>query len=308
MSKYIFRDEDLSGLIPYRNASVNKCIACDSNGGDTQEDFSNSEDFPAKRCLSCGLIWMQPSFNEEGLNLYYSNYIGKRRINNQEKMQQRQEQYKLDVDFIQKHISKGVMLDIGCNGGFFLNGFSDDFDKNGIEIDKSAVDYANENFDNLSGKVHCMNLQDYYSTAKMVGVRGGYDLITMRGVIEHVTDPVKDIKMVSNLLNPGGVFAVSATPNADAVSVDLYRDNWTLFHPIQHLWHFSPKTLGLISHRHGLELIASDFPYLGTPYENVHEDIKRVADRIHNKENNIEDLSISGAFYGNMMSLIFKKL
>jgi len=275
MSKYIFRDEDLSSLIPYRNVSINKCIACGSNGGNTQEDFSNSEDFPAKRCISCGLIWMQPSFNEKGLNLYYSNYIGKRRINNQEKMQQRQEQYKLDVDFIQKYISHGVMLDIGCNGGFFLNSFSNDFDKNGIEIDKSAVNFANENFDKLSGKVHCVNLQDYYSTAKE-----GYDLIAMRGVIEHVTDPVKDIEMVSNLLNPEGIFAVSATPNADAVSVDLYRDNWALFHPIQHLWHFSPKTLSLICRKYGLELIACDFPYLDTPYENAYEDIKAVAERI----------------------------
>ena len=303
MSKYIFRDEDLSSLIPYRNVSINKCIACGSNGGNTQEDFSNSEDFPAKRCVSCGLIWMQPSFNEKGLNLYYSNYIGKRRINNQEKMQQRQEQYKLDVDFIQKYISHGVMLDIGCNGGLFLNSFSNDFDKNGIEIDKSAVNFANENFDKLSGKVHCVNLQDYYSTAKE-----GYDLIAMRGVIEHVTDPVKDIEMVSNLLNPEGIFAVSATPNADAVSVDLYRDNWALFHPIQHLWHFSPKTLSLICRKYGLELIACDFPYLDTPYENAYEDIKAVAERIKNKENNIEDLSVSTAFFGNMMSLIFKKI
>ena len=303
MSKYIFRDEDLSSLIMYRDVSVKKCIAC---GGGVQEDFSNSEDFPAKRCVSCGLIWMQPSFNEEGLNLYYSNYIGKRRINNQEKMQQRQEQYKLDTDFIQKYISHGVMLDIGCNGGFFLNSFSDDFNKNGIEIDKSAVDFCNENFDNLSGKVHCVNLQDYYSAIKCV--QGGYDLITMRGVIEHVTDPVKDIEMVSNLLNPKGIFAVSATPNADSVSVDLYQDNWTLFHPIQHLWHFSPKTLSLICRKYGLELIACDLPYLGTPYEDVYEDIKHIADRIENKEKCIEDLSISPAFFGNMMSLIFKKI
>jgi hypothetical protein len=58
MSKYIFRDEDLSGLIPYRDISVDKCVVCGSSGGDNQEDFSNSEDFPAKRCINCGLVWM----------------------------------------------------------------------------------------------------------------------------------------------------------------------------------------------------------------------------------------------------------
>jgi hypothetical protein len=104
------------------------------------------------------------------------------------------------------------------------------------------------------------------------------------------------------------VFAVSATPNADAVSVDLYGYNWMLFHPIQHLWHFSPKTLNLICRKYGLELIACDFPYLDIPYENAYEDIKAVAKRIENKENNIKDLSISPAFFENMMTLIFRKV
>ena len=243
---------------------------------------------------------MRPSFCKEGLSEYYSDYIGKRRINNKKKMEQRKEQYTLDVDFIQKYKSQGRMLDVGCSGGFFLDSFSKDIEKHGIEIDQSAVDYANQSFSGLAGRVNCISLEDYNPNSK-------FDLITMRGVIEHVMDPEKDIEKISSLLNKGGVFGVSATPNSEAICVDLYRDNWTLFHPIQHLWHFSPKTLSLICNRHGLELIASTFPYLGTPYENVYEDIKQVAERIRNKENNVEDLSISNAFYGNMMSLIFKK-
>ncbi len=297
-NNYIFRDENLTDLIQYRDIEIEKCIACNSS---KFRDFSSSKDFPAVKCSNCGLIWMQPSFNKDGLNKYYSDYIGKRRINNKKKMEQRQEQYKLDVDFVQKYKSKGRMLDIGCNGGFFLDCFSKEIEKHGIEIDQSAVDFANQNFKELAGRVNSTSLEDYNPGLK-------FDLITMRGVIEHVTDPEKDIEKVSALLSAGGVFGITATPNSDAITVDLYQDKWTLFHPIQHLWHFSAKTLSLICNRHGLELIACDFPYLGTPYENAYEDIKHVADRIKNKEHGVEDLSISPAFFGNMMSLIFKKI
>jgi len=297
-NNYIFRGENLTELIQYRNIEVDKCIACNSS---KFRNFSSSKDFPAAKCLNCGFIWMRPSFCKEGLDKYYSDYIGKRRINNKIKMDQRKEQYKLDVDFIQKYRAQGRMLDIGCSGGFFLDSFSKNIEKHGIEIDPSAVDYANQNFSGLAGRVNCISLEDYNPNSK-------FDLITMRGVIEHVMNPEKDIEKISSLLNKGGIFGVSATPNSEAICVDLYQDNWTLFHPIQHLWHFSPKTLSLICNRHGLELIASDFPYLGTPYEDVYEDIKLVADRIRNKENNIEDISISKAFYGNMMSLIFFKI
>jgi len=243
---------------------------------------------------------MQPSFSEKGLQKYYSDYIGRRRTINEEKMKQRQEQYKIDVDFIQRYVSEGTMLDVGCSGGFFLSEFSEKFEKYGIEIDQNAVDFANETFDKLSGKVSCISLDDYNSNLN-------FDLITMRGVIEHVTDPEKYILKVSQLLKKGGFFGVAATLNSDAVSVDIFRDKWTLFHPIQHLWHFSSKTLGMICERHGLQLIASDFPYLGTPYENVHEDIKIVSESINKKERG-EELPISPAFFENMMTLIFKKI
>jgi len=82
-----------------------------------------------------------------------------------------------------------------------------------------------------------------------------------------------------------------------------------LFHPIQHIWHFSPKTLGLICSRFGLKLIAKDFPYLGTPYENVRENVKTVAEAIKLREQNpLAELPVSPPFWENMMALVFEKV
>jgi 2-polyprenyl-3-methyl-5-hydroxy-6-metoxy-1,4-benzoquinol methylase len=297
MSKYIFRGEDLSSLIQYRNIDVDECIACRSR---EFNNFSSSEAFPAVKCINCGLIWMKPFFNKKGLDKYYSEYLRKRRFNSKEKMRQREIQYELDVEFIQNYISKGRMLDVGCSGGFFLSYFNSSFEKHGIEIDSGAVKFSKENYKEFGHNIQCLSIDKYTPSSK-------FDLIVMRGVIEHVIDPVSEIKKVSELLKSKGLFCIVATPNADAISVDLYRDKWTLFHPIQHLWHFSPHTLSLICSKFNLELIASDFPYLGTPYENAYDDIKAVTNSIKQKENGIDNLPVSPAFFGNMMSLVFRK-
>ncbi len=94
------------------------------------------------------------------------------------------------------------------------------------------------------------------------------------GTIEHLPDPVSAIKKVSELLKFGGYYCICATPNSDSFAAELYRDKWTLYHPVQHIWHFSPKTLIRICSKFRLKLVAQDFPYLGIPYENVRENVK----------------------------------
>ena len=57
-----------------------------------------------------------------------------------------------------------------------------------------------------------------------------------------------------------------------------------------------------------LKLIWSEYPYIGTPYENINEDLNLINKKIENNiHNNIDD-TVSPPFFENMMSLIFKKL
>ena len=65
--------------------------------------------------------------NQEGLNTYYSDYIGDRF--ERKKMQQRELQYKIDANFLERFIDSGNLLDVGCNGGFFLSALSNSFNK-----------------------------------------------------------------------------------------------------------------------------------------------------------------------------------
>ena len=296
----IFRGENLDIFQQYLTEFRDTCIACESIETDL---WAISGTFKATKCRSCGLIWMNPSPNRYGLDFYYKNYIGRRRLNNDLKMGQRKVQYVDDALFIQRFISEGKVLDVGCNGGFFLDALSPNFEKHGIEIDLEAVSFARSAYPKFGDNVVCALLENapYQDSS--------FDMIAMRGTIEHMPDPVNAIKKVSQLLRQGGFFCIAATPNGMSVAADLYRDKWTLFHPIQHIWHFNPESLRFICERFGLKLIAREFPYMDTPYQNVEQDIKDIVNAIESRsQDSASTLPVSPPFFESMMSLVFKRI
>ena len=94
-----------------------ECIVCSER---RTEVWASWGPFQAVRCVGCSLVWINPQPNGEGLRRYYSDYIGLR-AKDKKKSLQRQQQYELDRDFVQIHISRGKVLDVGCSGGFFLS-------------------------------------------------------------------------------------------------------------------------------------------------------------------------------------------
>jgi len=299
MCDITFRGEELEAFIKYRTVDQRVCIAC---GSKANSEWAKQGSYRAIKCNNCGLVWVNPHLNEEGLNKYYTGFINKRRLSNQKKMDQRSIQYKQDVEFIENYINRGKVLDVGCSGGFLLDSFSSDFEKYGIEVDKESVRYAKKHaFQNGKINIECNNIYNMTFCHE-------FDLVIMRGTIEHAPSPVSSIEKVSNILKKGGYFYIAATPNVECFSADFYRDKWSVFHPVQHLWYFSPYTLNLICERFGLRLISQYFPYINTPYENAYEDIKRIANDIKLKEDDMNnDLSVSPAFWGNIMNLVFVK-
>lgn len=294
--KHKFRNEDLTHLYKnYKVKKIFKCIICNNNKISL---WTISKKYPASICKNCNLVFMNNQLEESGLNDYYSNYIGKRRINNKLKMQQRKKQYIIDRDLIQKFVSKGKVLDVGCNGGFFLNTFNKKFTKYGTEVDEQSVKYAKKYFPKFGKNI-------YYTDILNSNFKNNFfDLVIMRGVIEHVSKPGDYLKKISKYLKKNAYLYICATPNGESKAFDIFRERWNLFHPVQHLWHFSPSNLEKFCKKYKMKLVYKEFYYLGTPYENFNEDIKLINKEIISKGKNAK---ISPPFFENMMSLIFQK-
>ncbi len=273
------------------------CLICNHN---KKRVWARDDIFKAVECCNCGFVWIDPCLTKEGLNQHYKNYI-QPRLEDKVKMTQRDKMYELDRNFLQRFVNKGKLLDVGCSGGFFLNKLSNKFDKYGTEIDPKAVNYARKHFSFGKHVYNCQIGEDNFP-------KKYFDVITMRGVIEHLPDPKSAVKRVSELLKDNGYFCIAATPNVDSFCAYLYREKWILFGSIPHIYYFSLKTLTSLINSFGFQLVASHYPYLETPYANPRLDYAKIVRDIQlvNKGNR-KKIKKSPPFWGSVMNIIFQK-
>jgi len=273
--------------------SENDCNIC--NGNDVSEWGSRGV-LKLVKCNNCGLVYINPRLNGEGLSKLYSNYFQQRK-NNKKLSDMRNIMYSLEVEFLMKNVSEHKkILDVGCAGGLFLNSFPDSFIKIGTEFDSVASNVANNSgIRCYTGDFLDLNISEI-----------PLDIIIFRGVIEHVTNPRKTLEKASQMLSQNGLIYITSTPNLDSVCAEVYRGYWNMVGP-DHLYYFNETILSGILNKYGLNLFDEHHFYEETPYKNLKSDfdiLKQDLVKIRNGENIHKS---SPPFWGNMLSLLYKK-
>jgi 2-polyprenyl-3-methyl-5-hydroxy-6-metoxy-1,4-benzoquinol methylase len=152
------------------------------------------------------------------------------------------------------------LLDIGCgNGALLSRAKKQGFITEGIETCSPLADVARKTLDCV---VHTTLLSECrFST-------GTFDVITMYDLIEHLQDPIDDLRRVQFWLKPGGVLFV-LTPNDEALLRRLARLAFRAsFHRIQrpmhtlyyahHLSYFTSRSLRSLFEGVGLDMIRTE--------------------------------------------------
>lgn len=278
-------------------AKKRNCVICG------KQDFQlwvKSGVFDVVRCDGCGLIFVNPCLNEKGLKIVYEGHH-KGRVTNTEECIKRAVMYKIDRDFLLEVIDKGKILDVGCGGGFFLDKFDPaKWEKSGIEIDEDAVRHAREHFGLPNVRV--------WDSAKMPFVDAEFDVVVFRGSLEHIADPRPAVEEAKRMLKRNGYLYICATPNVDSFCADIYKDKWNQFDAKEHIFMFSLKTLKKLIEPMGFRAVKTTAPYEETPYCDIENDMRKVlADYQLYKEGKHGEMGISPAFWGNMLSIIFRK-
>ncbi len=156
---------------------------------------------------------------------------------------------------IEKFLSnktKKLILDIGCGDGGFLSVF------NNHEYEIMGIDHylpkINQNFKTIRG-----DFAKYKFNQK-------FDIITANHVIEHVDDSNKFIRKVSNIIKPGGIFAIS-TPNRNSFGSRIGKKDWyhadTKFH--KHIYTQAELISVLCSN--GFVILESHGEFPGFPFD-----------------------------------------
>jgi 2-polyprenyl-3-methyl-5-hydroxy-6-metoxy-1,4-benzoquinol methylase len=93
------------------------------------------------------------------------------------------------------------------------------------------------------------------SSGPDLGGAGRFDVVTAFEVLEHLREPMDELRAAALLLRPGGILYVT-TPNFDAVNRHLLRERWRVIQYPEHLGYFTRATLDQALTRSGLRRLS----------------------------------------------------
>lgn len=142
---------------------------------------------------------------------------------------------------------QGMVLDVGCGSGVFLNLLAERAHKNVVGLD-FALDAATAAWHQNSVPSICGTL------SRAPFAPGSCAAITMFHVLEHLFDPASYLDAARELLAPNGRLIVQV-PNAACWQFLLFGENWSGLDVPRHLLHFRLKDLETLLDHCGFEIL-----------------------------------------------------
>lgn len=195
-------------------------------------------------CEDCGLTFLNPKMPMKQLFSYYSKQsrIPRSEINASSPFSQ---QMDLQVNFISKFIDlkDGMrVLEIGCAEGFFLKRIKEISRKklllSGVELSKKYLEQAKKIIPEATLYSQALETADF--------AQEKFDVIVLRHVFEHLSDPSVALRKISEHLAPQGVLYIEV-PDAKNINVQLCS-----FYHHEHLLYFTTEILDNYLASHGL--------------------------------------------------------
>ena len=92
-------------------------------------------------------------------------------------------------------------------------------------------------------------------------IQGKFDLVTMRGVIEHIQDHNEILDFLSKKITQGGGLFISATPDFSSFPASFYKEGWNQAKCPEHIHQFTSTSLTYLLFRAGLFLKHLDYQW-----------------------------------------------
>ena len=198
----------------------------------------------------------------------------------------RQMQFSIDSKLIRKYKQEGKLCDVGCSTGEFIKalGWKRD-DCYGIEVNESAKEIAKE---------YMSFNKDIHNSISF------FDIVIMRGTLQHLNTPFYDLQKAYRALKPGGYLYILCTPNTESIVYRLKKRLPALVAE-QNFWLPGLEETCNALRNMGYIIAEKRCLYLNSPYSCVAKDhLKFIANMVTNTYR-------PHAFWGNMFDIVAKK-
>jgi SAM-dependent methyltransferase len=160
------------------------------------------------------------------------------------------------LDRFERYRGAGRLLEVGCASGWLLQHAAErGWTVTGVELSGDAVAHART----LGVTVHQGALED------VTLPEGGFDLVYMGDVLEHVPDCRDSAARIARLLAPGGHFFLRGPITTHSIARTLALTAYgvagreiVLREPPYHLWEFTPAPLERLMRKVGLEVVVME--------------------------------------------------
>lgn len=212
--------------------------------------------FTVVRCGSCGLMRTNPRPTPETIGFYYPDdygpYVGSRvqqtgakRASSIKRLLRPlvRQVFKFNTNTVPL-LPPGRMLEVGCASGAFLHQMAGQgWQVEGIEFSEQAARAAMQH----GYRVHAGPLETAPEPDEP------FDLIVGWMVLEHLHDPIGCLAKLHQWARPGAWLALSI-PNSASLEFRIFKEKLYALHLPNHLYHFTPETLGKVLQAGGWKL------------------------------------------------------
>ena len=202
-----------------------QCLIC------TSSDLTSMRGYEKHfliKCSICNFVFAKKIPTQKELELHYEGYgrndylspITIKRYNN-------------ILDDFEKYKKTKKLLDVGCGIGYFLEiAIQRGWQVFGTEYTDEAIEICRKK--EISIHKGVLNPENYEEES--------FDIITSFEVIEHINNPIQELKNFYKLLRKGGLVYIT-TPNFNSLLRYRLKSDYNIICYPEHLSYYTPKTL-----------------------------------------------------------------
>lgn len=196
------------------------------------------------KCRNCGLVYTNPHRQASAILHDYEEVVDPLYLEEREGRVLTFRRNLRPLEELMPPVQGRRLLDVGCHIGVFLEIAQErGWDAWGVEPSHWAARKAQSR----GLRVIEGTLDDAHLAEE------SFDVITMWDVIEHLTDPLGELRESHRLLKKGGLICIH-TMNIESPLARLMGPRWPWLMEM-HLYYFSPRTLGEMLRKAGFTVV-----------------------------------------------------